>query len=105
MLVLTRRETQAITIHCPDGTSIEVSVVAIDGGKVRLGFTAPATVNIARKERDDGRALRPQATQAVGGGATGIKDGTPHGQVVPGRRSGQTGLHIWPQSHQGDLSD
>jgi carbon storage regulator CsrA len=105
MLVLSRKEAEAITIRCPDGTVIEVSVVEISRWNVRLGFKAPAAVNVVRKERDDGRALRLETPPPFGGGAEGIKGGAAHGEVVPGRVGGQGGLHIWPESNEGRLSD
>jgi carbon storage regulator len=46
MLVLTRRIGESLII---DG-SIEVQIVAIQGGKVRLGVTAPAHVAVDREE-------------------------------------------------------
>jgi carbon storage regulator len=58
MLVLTRRPGEAIVI---DG-GISVTVVAVVGGRVRLGFTAPASIRIDRAEVHAGRlaADRPE---------------------------------------------
>lgn len=47
MLVLTRREGQAIRI----GPDVEVRVLRVDGDRVVLGFDAPREVMIARSER------------------------------------------------------
>ena len=46
MLVLTRETDQSIMI----GDDIEIVVVAVKGGKVRLGITAPRHVSVHRKE-------------------------------------------------------
>ena len=53
MLVLSRKESQSIMI----GDQIEVKIVAIQGGRVQLGFSAPQDVRIRRAEV--GRRLRP----------------------------------------------
>jgi carbon storage regulator len=49
MLVLTRREGEEIVI----AGNIRVTVVSLEGGKVRLGITAPASVPVNRKEVHD----------------------------------------------------
>lgn len=46
MLILTRREHQSIKI----GDDVEVTVVAIKGGGVRIGITAPSHVPVHREE-------------------------------------------------------
>lgn len=46
MLVLTRRQDESIIIE----DDIEITVVDIRGGKVRLGITAPRSVSVYRKE-------------------------------------------------------
>lgn len=46
MLVLSRRVGERITI----GPDIEVTVVAVHGDRIRLGFTAPRDVPIHRLE-------------------------------------------------------
>ena len=46
MLVLTRRPGESITI----GDDIVVTVVAANGGQVRLGITAPRAVQVLREE-------------------------------------------------------
>ncbi len=49
MIVLSRRINEKLVIGSgPD--AIELMVVAIQGGKVRLGITAPTSVPIARAE-------------------------------------------------------
>ena len=46
MLVLTRREGERIAL----GDNIVVTVVSIQGNKVRIGITAPSDVSIKRTE-------------------------------------------------------
>lgn len=55
MLVLSRKIGEKIII----GDNIEVTVVNImDGGKIRIGITAPRDVPIARKELFDRHAKK-----------------------------------------------
>lgn len=46
MLVLTRRPGESITI----GDDIVVTVISASGGQVRLGITAPRSVQVLREE-------------------------------------------------------
>ena len=46
MLVLSRKNGECVQI----GECIEVKVLEIGGGKVKLGFTAPSEVSIRRNE-------------------------------------------------------
>jgi carbon storage regulator len=46
MLVLTRKPGEAIVI----GDDVEIEIVAIGGGKVRVGITAPRSTTVHRKE-------------------------------------------------------
>ena len=46
MLVLCRERGQTIMI----GDEIEITIVGVNGGKVRLGITAPRRVAVYRKE-------------------------------------------------------
>lgn len=55
MLVLSRHADESILI----GSDIVVTVVAIRGDKVRLGITAPAEVEVDRREIRDAK-LRDQ---------------------------------------------
>jgi carbon storage regulator len=48
MLVLSRRRQEAIRI----GEDVYITVLEIDGGKVRLGITAPLSVEVMRVELD-----------------------------------------------------
>jgi carbon storage regulator len=49
MLVLSRKNGESVRI----GDGIEVKVLAIDGTRVKLGFSAPPNVNIQREELRD----------------------------------------------------
>lgn len=46
MLVLTRKPGESIVI----GDDIEIEIVSIGGGKVRVGISAPRTTTVHRKE-------------------------------------------------------
>ncbi|HBT48392.1 MAG: Carbon storage regulator (Could also regulate swarming and quorum sensing) [Caldanaerobacter subterraneus] len=46
MLILTRKVGQSIII----GEDVEVKIVSIEEGKVKLGITAPKEVTVLRKE-------------------------------------------------------
>ncbi len=48
MLVLTRKASEKIII----GDSIEVKVIEVRGGKVKLGFQCPPEISIRREEVD-----------------------------------------------------
>lgn len=50
MLILARKLDQEIEIQAPDMTTIIVRVTEINGGAVRLGFAAPPSVRILRRE-------------------------------------------------------
>ena len=60
MLVLTRKAGEVITI----GDNIQVRVLAIKGGQVRIGVDAPRQVSVNREE-----VLRPRV------GAVGLQVG------------------------------
>ena len=79
MLVLSRRESQRIRL----GDSITVTVVRVNGDKVRLGIEAPAEIRVLRDE------LSPHklADQTGNTGQTGTTEQTGHteqtGNTVP----------------------
>ena len=49
MLVLTRKQQQTLLIETPSGP-IEVTIVDINGGKVKVGITADRSFQVVRKE-------------------------------------------------------
>jgi len=60
MLVLSRQRDETIMI----GDDVEITVVDIRGDKVRLGITAPRTIQVHRKEVYE--AIRRENQQAAG---------------------------------------
>jgi carbon storage regulator len=46
MLVLTRHKDESIMV----GEDVEITIVAVQGNKVRLGITAPKSVPVHRRE-------------------------------------------------------
>lgn len=46
MLIITRKEGETVMV----GDNIEVTVLSVDGSQIRLGFDAPSSVRIHRKE-------------------------------------------------------
>jgi carbon storage regulator len=60
VLVIRCREGESVSI----GDDIELSVLAVDSGRVKLGFTAPSSVSVARRcaeltrEQNKGAAIR-----------------------------------------------
>lgn len=61
MLVLTRRPGESITI----GDDIIVTVISASGGQVRLGITAPRSVQVLREEIY--KAMREENREAAQG--------------------------------------
>lgn len=72
MLVLSRKEGDAIVI---DG-QIEVTVLRVEGNKVRIGITAPREVRVVRGELE--RFDEPQRRPPLSG-LSGFFSGTPAG--------------------------
>jgi len=50
MLILSRKEDEAIIIKLPNGDQIDVIVTQINGNQVRLGVDAAQDVEIVREE-------------------------------------------------------
>jgi len=52
MLVLTRKNRESVVIGRPEDLKVvlEITILEIDGGRVRLGFTANTTMPIHRRE-------------------------------------------------------
>lgn len=62
MLVLSRRKLESIYL---DGGRIEVTVLSVQGNRVRIGITAPPEVSIQREEVQHRLALEALATRAT----------------------------------------
>lgn len=60
MLVLSRQEGSSIRI----GDSVEVVVLEISGGRVRLGISAPREVPVLRKELCEGPTIAQPVSAA-----------------------------------------
>jgi carbon storage regulator CsrA len=51
MLVLKRKPNESVRVVGPDGRTVEITVVSVDGrDAVRLAFSAPPDVRIVRSE-------------------------------------------------------
>ncbi len=59
MLVLSRKEGERIVV----ANCIQLTVVAVTGNKVKLGFTAPADISIHRQEVQD--RIQTQCRESV----------------------------------------
>ena len=50
MLVLRRKPGESVVLILPDGTQASVAVLAVEGGRVKLGIQALPDVTILREE-------------------------------------------------------
>ncbi len=50
MLILNRKEGQSVIITTDAGEEIEISVLEISGKYTKLGFNAPISIGVDRKE-------------------------------------------------------
>jgi carbon storage regulator len=50
MLVVSRRPGESLVIELPTGELIEITVLTVDGSKVRLGTDAPKHLPVVREE-------------------------------------------------------
>ena len=52
MLVLTRKNRESVVIGRPDGQEVVmvITILSVEGGRVRLGFEADSTMPIHRRE-------------------------------------------------------
>ncbi len=62
MLDLTRRPNESIRLYTSDGV-IEITVNKIKGQQVRIGFDAPRSVSIVRREIDERLYVPARANQ------------------------------------------
>lgn len=50
MLVLSRKKGEVIDVTAPGGQRLEITIVEIDRGKVRIGIAAPKEYLVNRRE-------------------------------------------------------
>lgn len=66
MLVLSRREDESIMIGEGDEDDIEIRIVSVKGGIVKLGIRAPRSTSVHRKEvYDDIRESNQEAARST----------------------------------------
>lgn len=75
MLILTRKEGESLRL----GEDITVTVVAVKGGNVRIGVTAPRDVAVHREE----------VYQRISGKAEGSAEGSARGSTKGGAKGGR----------------
>jgi carbon storage regulator CsrA len=63
MLVISRKVHERFTVTSPSGDAIEVAIVSIEGGKVRVGIQAPRSYKILR---DDAKSVADDVLGAAG---------------------------------------
>lgn len=68
MLILTRKSDESVVI----GNGIEIKILSIRGDQVSLGFTAPRTVSIHRKEVFE--SIQHQNREAAGSDPKGLQE-------------------------------
>ncbi len=85
MLVLSRQRDETIMI----GDDVEVTIVDIRGDKVRLGITAPRSIQVHRKEVYD--AIKRENQQAAGLSPDEVSDVVNEKNQEDQRRRRQTG--------------
>jgi len=88
MLVLTRKNRESIVIGRPEDTEIvlQITVLEIEGGRVRLGFEADNRMPIHRREVWD-RICNGNGVQPAANGV-----GQPAARVVTSRMEGRQQL-------------
>lgn len=50
MLVITRKEDEAIVLYLPDGEKVVIKIIRLKGNQSSIGISAPKVVNILRGE-------------------------------------------------------
>jgi len=92
MLVLTRKNRESVVIGRPEDLEVvlEITILEIEGGRVRLGFEADTRMPIHRREVWD-RICNGEASpngNGNGNGLAGVKQrtSTVDGEIETGRR-------------------
>ena len=78
MLVLTRKNRESVVIGRPEDLEVvlEITILEIEGGRVRLGFEADTRMPIHRREVWDRICNGESAPAGNGGGRAAIARGT-----------------------------
>jgi carbon storage regulator len=82
MLVLTRKNRESVVIGRPDDQEVVmvITILSVEGGRVRLGFEADSTMPIHRREVWD--RINGEHATAIGGFA---RDREPQGRGIMSR--------------------
>ena len=90
MLVLTRKNRESVVIGRPENLEVvlEITILEIEGGRVRLGFEADTRMPIHRREVWDRICNGEASPNGNGNGLAGVKPrtGTVDGEIETGRR-------------------
>jgi carbon storage regulator CsrA len=92
MLVLTRKNRESVVIGRPEDLEVvlEITILEIEGGRVRLGFEADTRMPIHRREVWDricnGEAVSNGNGNGNGLAATKQRSSTVDGEIETGRR-------------------
>jgi len=87
MLVLTRKNRESVVIGRPDEMQVvlEITILEIEGGRVRLGFEADTRMPIHRREVWDRICNGEVAANGAANGNGAVSGGsTPNGAVARG---------------------
>lgn len=95
MLVLTRKNRESVVIGRPDGLQVvlEITILEIEGGRVRLGFEADTRMPIHRREvwdricngNGNGQATGQGNGAAIAGAASPVPAAVAPGREVTNR--------------------
>lgn len=90
MLVLTRKNRESVVIGRPEDLQVvlEITILEIEGGRVRLGFEADTRMPIHRREVWDRICNGDAVANGNGNGKAGVslRPATVDGEVEEGRR-------------------
>jgi len=88
MLVLTRKNRESVVIGRPEDLEVvlEITILEIEGGRVRLGFEADTRMPIHRREVWDRICNGDVVPNGNGKAAVSLRPATVDGEVDAGRR-------------------
>lgn len=95
MLVLTRKNRESVVIGRPEDLEVilEITILEIEGGRVRLGFEADTRMPIHRREVWD-RICNGEAGPNGNGNGNGSANGNGNGQSAAKRRTATVDVEI-----------